>query len=147
MSLHFVWAFEVTPGKTHVMLMCSEQKLRRQSVELSMNAGDCVIASSRTERLLGVHVQRNLKWTEYIRDDKNSLLNGLAQRLGGLKMISRFASFKARLTVANGIFRSKLIFMMPLWSGCSEYLVDALQVAQNKAARIVTRHDKSVSVQ
>ena len=64
MSLHFAWAFEVTPGKTHVMLMCSEQKRRRHSVELSMNVGDCVIASSRTERLLGVHVQQILKWTE-----------------------------------------------------------------------------------
>ena len=39
---------KVNNDKTHVMLMCSEQKLRRQSVELSMNVGDCVIASSRT---------------------------------------------------------------------------------------------------
>ena len=30
---------------------------------------------------------------------------------------------------------------MPVWSGCEDYLVQALQVAQNKAARAVTRLD------
>ena len=114
---------------------------------MSMNVGNSVIASSQHERLLGVHIQQNMKWTEYIRDNRNSLLYGLSQRISGLKMISRYASFKARLTVANGIFRSKLIFMMPLWAGCSKYLIDALQVSQNKAARIVTRHDINISVQ
>ena len=82
-----------------------------------------------------------------LRDDKNSLLKGVVQRFSSLKMVSRFASFKARLTEANGIFRSKLFFIMPPWAGCFEYLVDALQVAQNKAARIVKKHDKRVNVQ
>ena len=34
---------------------------------------------------------------------------------------------------------SKLIYLMPLWSGCEEYLLKCLQVAQNKAARTVAR--------
>ena len=88
-----------------------------------------------------------MKWNEYIRDNKNSLLHGLNQRLGGLKKISKPASFKARLTVANGIFMSRLTFMIPLWAGCQDYLVHALQVCQNKAARSVTKHSMTVPVQ
>ena len=87
-----------------------------------------------------------MKWTEYVRDNENSILHGLNQRLGGLKKISKTASFKARLTVANGIFMSKLIFMISLWAGCQEFLIDALQVCQNKAARAVTKHGKSTPV-
>ena len=34
---------------------------------------------------------------------------------------------------------SKLIYLMPLWSGCEDYLVRALQVVQNKAARSVAK--------
>ena len=34
---------------------------------------------------------------------------------------------------------SKLIYLMPLWSGCEDYLVRSLQVVQNKAARTVAR--------
>ena len=34
---------------------------------------------------------------------------------------------------------SKLIYLMPLWGGCEDYLVRALQVVQNKAARAITK--------
>ena len=34
------------------------------------------------------------------------------------------------------MFMSKLIYLMPLWAGCEEYLINSLQVAQNKAARL-----------
>ena len=42
---------------------------------------------------------------------------------------------------------SKMIFMIPLWAGCQEFLINALQVIQNKAARNVTKHDMSTPVQ
>ena len=41
--------------------------------------------------------------------------------------------------VTNGLFISKLAYLMPLWGGCPNYLVNALQVMQNKAARYVTK--------
>ena len=37
---------------------------------------------------------------------------------------------------------SKLIYLMPVWSGCEDYLVNSLQVCQNKAARLVTKLDR-----
>ena len=43
--------------------------------------------------------------------------------------------------LANGLFMSKLIYLMPVWAGCEEYLVNALQVIQNKVARSVTKKD------
>ena len=43
--------------------------------------------------------------------------------------------------IANGIFMSKLIYVMPLWAGCENYIIKALQVIQNKAARYVTKCD------
>ena len=40
---------------------------------------------------------------------------------------------------------SKLIYLMPVWMGCEEYLVNALHACQNKAARTVTRLDRFTS--
>ena len=34
---------------------------------------------------------------------------------------------------------SVLIYLIPLWGGCEEYLIQSLQVLQNRAARQVTR--------
>ena len=41
--------------------------------------------------------------------------------------------------IGTRIFLSKLIYLMPLWAGCEDYLVRALQVIQNKAARSITK--------
>ena len=44
--------------------------------------------------------------------------------------------------IADGIFMSKLIYLMPLWGGCEKYLLKSLQIIQNKAARTVTKLDR-----
>ena len=137
---------KVNSDKTHLVVMCTDQRRRHHPANAKITTEHEVIEASETERLLGAHIHQGMKWTEYIRDNKNSLLYGLSQRLGGLKKISKPASFNARLTVANGIFMSKLTFMIPLWAGCQDYLIHALQVIQNKAARSVTKHGMSVPV-
>ena len=43
--------------------------------------------------------------------------------------------------IANGIYMSKLIYLMPVWMECEDYLVNALQVNMNKVARLVTKLD------
>ena len=49
--------------------------------------------------------------------------------------------------IANGIFMSRLIFVIPLWGGgCEKYLIKALQVVHNKAAKFVTKSGRYTSV-
>ena len=59
-----------------------------------------------------------------------------------MKQVSKVVSFKTRKMLANGIFISKLIYFIPVWMGCDDYLVNALQVCQIKAARLVTKLDR-----
>ena len=41
--------------------------------------------------------------------------------------------------VAEGVFMSKLIYLIEVWGGCENYLMNSLQILQNKVARLVTR--------
>ena len=41
--------------------------------------------------------------------------------------------------VANGVVMSYLSYLMPLYGGCPDYLLNALQILQNRAARLVTK--------
>ena len=82
-----------------------------------------------------------MRWKEHILDSDASLIKSLSMRSGAIKKISRTASFKTRKMIANGIFMSKLIYLMPVWVGCEDYLVNALQVSLNKVARLVTKLD------
>ena len=42
--------------------------------------------------------------------------------------------------LANGLFLSKLTYLIPLWGGCENFLIRSLQIVQNRAARVVTKH-------
>ena len=53
--------------------------------------------------------------------------------------MAKVADFKTRKMLANGLFMSKLVYLMPLWGGCDKFLIKALQIVQNKAARTVTK--------
>ena len=106
-----------------------------------------IITPSEAERLLGAQVHQNMKWREHLLESENSLVKSLNKRVGALKQICQVSSFKTRRMIADGIFISKLIYLMPAWSGCEDYLVDALQVCQNKAARLVTKLDRFTPTQ
>ena len=63
----------------------------------------------------------------------------ITSRINALQKISFAASFKTRKMVANGVIMSRIIYAVQLWGGASDYLLNILQVLQNRAARIVTR--------
>ena len=127
--------------KTHLMLLATDHAWRHKLDEnsLSLNTGNEIISTSKSEKLLGGLINQNLKWTDHILLNEESLLKKLGTRLNALKQMGKVADFKTRKMLANGLFMSKLVYLMPLWGGCDKFLIKALQIVQNKAARSVTK--------
>ena len=131
---------KVNDDKTHLLVMSTRQKRQHKNTSnMTINTPTAIITPSIVERLLGAQVHQDMRWREHLMDNKDSLLKSLNQRIGAIKKISKVSSFKTR------IFVSKLIYLMPVWMGCEDFLVSALQVCQNKAARLVTRLDRYTS--
>ena len=132
----------INPDKTHLMVMAKRcQKAKRN--EVTMIAGTHLIKPSETEKLLGGLFHQSLNWKVHIRDHKCSLLNQLIGRMNGLRKICRNASFKTRLMIANGVIMSKLTYLINLWGGAPQYLLNVLQIQQLVAARLVCSGDCS----
>ena len=74
------------------------------------------------------------------------MLKILNTRLNALRKISSNASFKTRKAVANGIIMSRMLYLIPLWAGCEKYLINALQIVQNKTARAVTKKGRKTHI-
>ena len=126
--------------KTHLMLLLSDAARRsRPNNSVNLDTGSETIYPTKCEKLLGGFIGQNLKFTEHIRDNEHSMIKVLNKRLNALKKVSKFASFKSRKMISNGIIISKLVYLIPVWSGCESYLMNSLQIIQNKAARIVTK--------
>ena len=123
--------------KTHLVVFC-KKSMSSEREKVRLQAGKVEVSPSKTEKLLGLHVHESLKWNDHIMDNKESLVKQLNSRLNGLAIISRCASFKTRLAVANGLIMARICYLIQVWGGTSDYLVKAVQVVQNAAAKKVT---------
>ena len=132
---------KLNSDKTHLMLLGTDSAWRNKLSPRSicLDTGQEIIQTTESEKLLGGFIAQNLKWTNHILLNENSLVKQLGIRVIALKKISRVADFKTRKMFADGLFMSKLIYLIPLWGGCEKFLIKSLQVVQNKAARTVTR--------
>ena len=99
------------------------------------------IQTTESERLLGATIHQNLKWGHYLLFDENSLVRQLHSRINAIKKISKSSCFKTRLMIANGIFLSKLTYLIPLWGGCEKLIIRSLQKVQNIILRVVTKRN------
>ena len=136
---------KLNDDKTHLMVLSTSQarlrRNRRDEASVQITTPTEIIEQSEFEKLLGTWLHQDMKWAENIMDNNESLVKSLSSRVGALKKLSKVASFKNRIMIANGIFMSKLLYLIPLWGGCAQYLIRSLQVLQNKAARAVTKLD------
>ena len=128
---------------TKLMVMSTSQARphRVGGSQIQIRTPNEIIQQSECEKLLGGILHQDMKWSEHILEHEESLVRSLNSRLGAVKLVSKVASFRNRKMIANGIFLSKLTYLMPLWGGCSKGLVKTLQTIQNKAERAVTKLD------
>ena len=137
---------KVNDSKTHTMILTTSQLRKRRNIDVQVQIGGSIQETSAVEKLLGLHLDHNLKFSEHILSCDKSLVKSLNTRLKALLQIKRVASFKVRLMIANGIFMSKLCYLITVWGGCHEYLLSALQVVQNAAMRAVCKRGKRFPV-
>ena len=126
--------------KTHLMVMASRAQHRLHgNYGVELDTGNEIIQPEEHDRLLGCEIKCDFTWKEHLQDNHLSLLRQLTTRINALRKISFAASFQTRKMVANGVLISRIIYAIQLWGGTSNYLLDMLQVLQNRAARLVTR--------
>ena len=132
--------------KTHLLVMATpHQHSQHQNFGITLNTGAEIIEPIYSEKLLGGNITNDFKFNEHLKENENSVFRSLTSRVNALSKISRVSSFKTRKMIANGIVMSKLVYLIQWWGGCSSYLIDFLQVLQNRAARLVTRSGWSTS--
>ena len=128
----------INDDKLHLVVFSNKSK-RKQKELVTIQTESHVIRPSDHEKLLGCQISQSLKWNEHLVNNTESLINQLNRRLKGLSLICNRASFRTRLMVANGIFCSKLVNLIQIWGGAQDYLLKAVQVTQNRAARMVSK--------
>ena len=132
--------------KTHLLIMATPYQHRMyNNFGISLNTGTEIIEPVNSETLLGGHISNDFKFNIHLKDHDKSMFKGLTSRGNALSKVSRISSFKTRKMIADGIVMSKLLYLIQWWGGGSAYLLQYLQVLQNRAARMVTKLSWSTS--
>ena len=126
----------INGDKTHLVVMGNRNAGNMRS-QVSLSAGEHLVIPSQTEKLLGCQISEDLKWKQHLLLSDESVIMQLTSQVNGPCLISDKSTFETRLMVANGIILSKLSYLIQLWGGCDDYLLSALQIQQNRAARVV----------
>ena len=134
---------KLNADKTHLMTVGTSARLHLQesSVVVQMDGYQLEESSDKFETLLGCQVEPSLKWHVQI----NELLKKLRKRLTGLQNLRNIIPFHLRKQITEGMFTSVLAYCLPLFSGCDKFEIEALQVMQNRAARLVTHSQPRTS--
>ena len=122
--------------KTHLMTVGTSARLQLQHSQVEVMMDGFILEESleKVETLLGCQIEPILKWHKQVDD----LLKKLQKRLTGLANLRDCMPFNLRKKITEGMFTSVLAYCLPVFGGCEQYEIEALQVMQNQAARIVT---------
>jgi hypothetical protein len=113
----------INDDKTHLIVMGRKNSEQRKLVKVE--TGTVTVTPVATEKLFTIQ-------EEITRS--HSLVSCLELQL------SRNATFKTRLMVANSAIMSLFTYIITVWGDMEDYIIKAAQVIQNRAARIVTKH-------
>ena len=126
--------------KTHLLVMDSHKShLIHNNFGITLDTGSEIIEPSPEERLLGANMTNDFLRKTHLRDHKKSLISTLKTKNNALSIICHYSSFIVRKMLANGLILSHIIYHIELYGGCSEELLSAIQVQQNRAARMVCK--------
>ena len=122
--------------KTKIFSISKENTIAKN---LSLPSDDPLkpIVDSQIINMLGITIEKNLKMNYHISQGKTSLLNQLSFRLNILRKLVKVSDFHFSKQLANSLFHSKLLYGIEVWGLAPLYLINKIQVLQNKAARIV----------
>ena len=102
----------------------------QENINIKMEGFQLEECEEKSEIILGVTLQSNLKWTK-------QLQQRLKDRLTGLIKVRYIISYTFRKTLAEGIFTSVLTYCIAAWGGADKGDLQDLQVMQNRAAQVV----------
>ena len=134
------WANEanlvLNPSKTKYMLL-SSTKLSSchelNNIDIDLRVGSISLERVSSAKLLGTHIDHNLKWEENVKQISASCY----RTLGILKKLRNFLPFHIRKQLVQALVLSKLYYNCVVYHNLPHYLVKRLQRIQTASASFV----------
>ena len=95
-------------------------------------------------RLLGANMNKDANWSHHLETGDKPIIKSLRSTLGVLTHISKHMPVSCRLLLANGLFQSKLLYLLPMWGGLPARDIKKIQTIINKCACMILGANRKV---
>lgn len=119
-------------GKTKCSVLCSK-RVGRVEPRLQLKLDDIEIEQVTEVELLGVLIDSRMSWTKQI----DEMLKKMGRAMAAIRYCKIYLPRHLIKQLMEALVLSQLDYCTVIWSNTSECNLNRLQVAQNKAARIV----------
>ena len=123
----------INPGKTQLMQLKPHQK-----EELKVVLDGELIINQNTIKILGITINNDLKYDEYLWKEKGSLVRRIQTKTSKIAALRSFLPQKVVNQVGNAIINSTIQYGAALWGATSETNLGKIQAAQIRSARVIT---------
>ena len=110
----------------------------KSTITIDLNLNNVPITESDNVKFLGVHLDKDLRWTHHV----NCLVNKLKRNLHLLCMSKKLLDTNSLKLVYHAHFESHLLYGLPIWgSMCSKEQLNRIKSVQKKALKFLRPSD------
>ena len=125
--------------KTKMLVITNKNEIR-ENIKLDIEKLPEPIRPVRSIVYLGIHIQDDLKFNQFLSEGPENLAKKLQQKINAIKQLRKYLSTKTTKMLLNGLFMSTLLYGACLWLGSQNYLIDRIQKLQLDASRLTLGH-------
>ena len=124
----------INPSKTQLMQL---KPLQEQPLSIELDGSE--IKSQESIKILGLTINNDLKFDQFIWKDKGSLVRRIQNKTSQIATLRSFLPPSILYQVGNSVINSSIQYGAAIWGATSELNINKIQAAQIRAARILSR--------
>ena len=130
MDYHYL---QLNPGKTEIIVFGNQSVLSKMTIKGTFLNNNICVRFSPVIKSLGFYLDESLS----LRSQLNHLKSTCFLKLRSLSRIRKFLNTKQMTMLVQAVILSSLDYCNSLYSGCSQSIMNQLQVIQNRACRLI----------
>ena len=125
---------KINEKKTNCMLIGTNQKLaRRPCRELNLAINNHKLDTVESEKLLGVHFDRNLSFTKHV----DFVCKNISSKIALLCRIKQYLPLQARKLYFNSYILPVIDYCLTVWGNAPKLQIERIHKLQKRAARVI----------
>ena len=130
---------KLNPKKCKSMIIGSRQKIDNFGNTLSIAVSGETIENVKNEKLLGIYIDNQLKWTEQV----NKISVAISSKINLLQKIRNYLPMHVRVIFFNAYILPLFDYCFNIWGNCNAYCLDKLNKLLKRSARVILEADIS----